>query len=117
MPEPTLIVLRCADLDRSRQFYEALGFRFEAEQHGGGPPHLSAVTKSGLVLELYPASDGHGVGRGTIGDIRLGFAVESSADVLTTLGASGFPVPQPSPAGAPVVVVDPDGRRVELTAG
>ncbi|HEX2731005.1 MAG TPA: hypothetical protein VHM70_05345 [Polyangiaceae bacterium] len=34
-----LLVLRCQDLERSRQFYAALGLVFTSEQHGSGPVH------------------------------------------------------------------------------
>jgi len=47
------VVLRCADLERSRGFYEALGLRLSAEQHGKGPKHY-ASNVGGVVLELYP---------------------------------------------------------------
>jgi catechol 2,3-dioxygenase-like lactoylglutathione lyase family enzyme len=35
------VVLRCADLERSRAFYEALGLTVVPEQHGAGPAHFS----------------------------------------------------------------------------
>jgi len=113
MPEPTLVVLRCADLDRSRAFYEALGFGFVRERHGSGPEHLAAVTRSGLVVELYPATGGTEVGRGTVGDVRLGFDVDSLNDVVTALADAGF-LDAPPPDGT-VVVTDPDGRRIQLS--
>jgi hypothetical protein len=47
------IVLRCADLARSRRFYEALDLHFEEQKHGRGPTHL-ATTLGSVVLELYP---------------------------------------------------------------
>jgi catechol 2,3-dioxygenase-like lactoylglutathione lyase family enzyme len=49
----TLIVLRCADVERAREFYETLGLTLVAEQHGAGPRHYS-TTIGRTVLELYP---------------------------------------------------------------
>jgi lactoylglutathione lyase len=103
VPALPLLVLRVADLGRSRAFYETLGMAFREERHGGGPEHLAASFEPHGVLELYPrreelASD----------DTRLGFRLTNRADVLRALGLA------PS-SGPVVVVVDPDGRRVELS--
>jgi lactoylglutathione lyase len=108
-----LVVLRVADLERSRRFYECLGVRFARERHAAGPEHLAADL-GGTVFELYP--DG---GRGPTAGLRLGFRVpcvdaataaarEAGADVLIT-AADG-------PWGRRAVVADPDGIRVELTS-
>ena len=85
--ELSLVVLRVADLERSRLFYEALGLRFVTEKHGDGPEHLAAECGR-AVLELYPRGDGPS-SAGT----RLGFRV----------------------GGERRVVADPDGHKVELT--
>jgi hypothetical protein len=80
------VVLRCADLDATRIFYEALGLEFMEERHGRGPRHLS--TRLGeAVLELYPATDR--------------FPVDGASVGIVTDG----PVP-----GGPLT--DPDGRHV-----
>ena len=52
-PRLCLIVIRVADLARSRQFYQAIGLDFHEEQHGGGPLHL-ACELAGIVFEIYP---------------------------------------------------------------
>lgn len=54
-PNLSLVVLRCANLDQSRQFYETLGIVFTPEQHGSGPHHYSARLGP-TILELYPAA-------------------------------------------------------------
>jgi catechol 2,3-dioxygenase-like lactoylglutathione lyase family enzyme len=113
-PASTLIVLRCADLTRSRQFYEAIGLSFVEEQHGRGPVHYAATLDSGLVLELYPATRTGQPEGGAVGDVRLGFSVDSATAVVAELQRHGFDVP--SPGSAPTIVVaDPDGRRIELS--
>ena len=104
----TLIVLRCAHLDAARSFYEALGAHFVEEKHGEGPRHYAA-TFGGMTLELYP-------GEADVGT-RVGFAVadvDAAVSTLQALGASVRVAPRDSPWGRRAVVLDPDGRRVEL---
>ena len=70
-----LLVLRCLDLDRSRNFYELFGLSFEQHKHGNGPDHLAHEDERG-VFELYPAkaattSDMTGLGFATTDLARL----------------------------------------------
>lgn len=46
-----LLVLRCADLERSRLFYELLGLRFTRHAHGSGLEHYAHEDERG-VFEL-----------------------------------------------------------------
>jgi lactoylglutathione lyase len=99
----TLVVLRCADLERSRRFYEAIGLTLMPEQHGAGPRHYSArVGKT--VLEFYP--DASGSTRG----LRLGIELVDLAAAVSALARVGV-IPR---SGAPVTIDDPDGHRLEL---
>ncbi len=43
----TLLVLYVTDPDASLRFYTAVGLRFAAEQHGGGPLHYAAQLPAG----------------------------------------------------------------------
>lgn len=70
-----LVVLRSSELDAARAFYEAVGLRFVAEKHGDGPIHLAVTLADGVVLELYMATGGDAVVKGSVGDVRLGFVV------------------------------------------
>jgi lactoylglutathione lyase len=104
-PALVLLVLRCADVDRCGKFYEALGLLFEREQHGNGPRHLSCQMSWG-VLELYPATERFPAECST----RLAFRVDSTTAIEARLREAGLHV-----AGVePDVVLDPDGRRVQL---
>lgn len=78
------IVLRCADIEASRAFYEKLGLSFKKERHGKGFEHYSAYA-GGCVLELYPGS-------GTSG-LRLGLMI---------------------PSGIRGLYVDPDGHHIDV---
>jgi lactoylglutathione lyase len=99
----TLVVLRCADLERSRRFYEALGFTLIPEQHGSGPRHYSARVGE-TVLEFYP--DASGSTRG----LRLGLQLIDLSAAISALADIGVVLR----SGSPVTIDDPDGHRLEL---
>ncbi|WP_437585356.1 VOC family protein [Sorangium sp. So ce1000] len=102
------VVLRCADLERSRRFYEGLGLRFSPEQHGNGPKHYSCEL-GGMVLELYPLSDK------TTSGLRLGLVVSDLDRILESLSALGAAVGAIGSEGnSPVTVLDPDGHQIAL---
>ena len=84
--ELDVIVLRCADLDMTRNFYEDLDIEFNEERHGQGPRHFSTQFGS-AVLELYPANERFPVDQATVGIVTDG----------------------PVPCGP---LTDPDGRHV-----
>jgi catechol 2,3-dioxygenase-like lactoylglutathione lyase family enzyme len=98
------VVLRCADLERSRRFYEVLGLPLVLEQHGSGSQHYSAEI-GGVVLELYPFS-----GQPTSG-LRLGLVVSDLAGLIESLKAMGMLV---SRTDASATVLDPDGHQIAL---
>jgi len=106
----SLVVLRSADVERARAFYEALGLRLTEEQHGDGPRHYSA-TLGTVVLEIYPQTNLDTRG------LRLGLVVrELSASVQAAVREGGRLVridegAQPATA----TVTDLDGHRIELT--
>ncbi len=102
----SLLVLRCCDLEISKHFYEKLGLYFVEEQHGTGPIHYSAYV-DGTVLELYPSQAG-----GPVDATRLGFHVD---DVRGMSKQFRIESTYDGPQGPVYIVVDPDGRKVELT--
>jgi catechol 2,3-dioxygenase-like lactoylglutathione lyase family enzyme len=105
----TLIVLRCADVERAREFYEALGLTLVAEQHGARPRHYS-TTIGRTVLELYPRG-----GSETRG-MRLGLSVSNLAGTLSAVerivGRAVRIEATPTPSA---IIEDPDGHTIELT--
>jgi lactoylglutathione lyase len=107
-----LVVLRCADLDRAREFYSRLGLQFSRHQHGKGPEHWTGEV-GGCVFELYPASSDS---KSTLGT-RIGFRIPNLDKTIAAL--SDFPGALSSPAkdtewGRRAVILDPDGHKVEL---
>ena len=116
-PIVNLVVLRTADLALARSFYEVLGLSFVQEQHGSGPVHLSC-DRGGMVLELYPGKPGQAPERLNAGATMLGFVVESVEVTLEKLNALRINVvtpPKESPWGKRMVVLDPDGRAIEIS--
>lgn len=58
MQQPkTIRVIKAKRLDRTRLFYEALGYTLIEEQHGSGPIHYS-VDFGSCVYVFYPAKSG-----------------------------------------------------------
>ena len=104
-----LLVLRCGNVDRARDFYECSGMTFEKHRHGGGPDHLAAEDAGG-VFELYPATADVAADQ-----TGLGFGVENLPATRAVLISRGFAPGEITdrPWGRTFVVRDPDGRRVE----
>jgi catechol 2,3-dioxygenase-like lactoylglutathione lyase family enzyme len=106
-----LLVLRCADVGKTRAFYESLGLEFSEHKHGDGPVHSGTMDTMGLVLELYPASERNPADR-----CGLGFGSPNLERVIAAMVAAGFEpgTIEKQPWGITFVARDPDGRRVEV---
>jgi lactoylglutathione lyase len=108
-----LIVLRCADIERSRAFYKALGLSLVSEQHDRGPRHYSC-TMGDIVMELYPL----GKSEPTAG-VRLGLRVRDIREVVAAVRAAQvgevLDLTEHGPLSA--VVQDPDGHKIQLDEG
>jgi predicted enzyme related to lactoylglutathione lyase len=105
-----LLVIRSAIPADLAKFYAHFGYDFDYHRHGAGPWHYAA-TMAGLTLEIYPleklqsAPDKH---------LRLGFLVTDVDEMLERMDAEVLSKPTDSEWGRRAVVVDPEGRRVEL---
>lgn len=106
LPSLAYLVLRCADLERSRSFYEALGFAVVSEQHGAGPKH-HACTAGNVVVELYPLGSERSSG------VRLGLCVDDVEALVDAVRSLGGEIVRVDAQGA--LVRDPDGHTVHLT--
>ena len=106
--ELKLLVIRCKDIEKSKDFYEKLKFNFKKEQHGKGPIHYSCCVGN-MVLELYPLLDN------CIDNIRLGFYIDidnidtylsiQNIEIISTYIFNNYKV---------YVIKDPDNRKIEL---
>jgi catechol 2,3-dioxygenase-like lactoylglutathione lyase family enzyme len=108
-----LLVLRVADVAKSRAFYEALGLQLVEERHGSGPDHLSARLE-GSVLELYPASQASPATE----VLRFGLMINDLARTVDqAVLAGGVLVTPPGDTawGKRAVIAAPDGHKIELT--
>ena len=92
----TLLVLYSPRLEECRGFYEDLGLRFAAEQHGQGPRHYAATLADGSVFELYPARPDRETGA-----LRLGLTITGTAAT-------------PPLASGRHLLKDPDGRTIDV---
>ena len=113
----SLLVLRTAQMDKSLAFYRALGLIFVEEKHGSGPVHYSTQIGS-IVMEIYPGEAAAPINSKGGGATMIGLRVDSVDSVLAgiqTLGAQVLTAPSDSPWGRRAVVLDPDGRAVELS--
>lgn len=109
----TLLVLKTRQVEQLRLFYQTLGIELTEEQHEKGPVQLAGRVGD-VVIEVYPLpNDGTPVDS----SVRLGFAVESLADVVQALQGIGTKItaPQKTAWGFQTVVRDLDGRAVELS--
>ncbi len=112
-PKFALLVLKTADTQLLREFYEMLGFEFQEEQHGGGPVHFAAKLGDG-VFEIYPLT---GDDERADATTRLGFTVAGLDRTMQRIQDEGATVLKPAAEtkwGRRAVVRDPDGRSVEL---
>ena len=107
----SLLVLRSSSVERALAFYRALGLECVEEWHGKGPVHYASKV-GGTVLEIYPAG-----APASVRHERVGFRVEDLERVLAAVDQSGGSVESTSlhEGVRRAVVVDPDGRKVELS--
>ncbi len=84
-----LLVIYTERMEECREFYDALGIRFEREQHGHGPQHHTAVLPDGTVFELYPATAGRPIDRRSIS--RCTATRRSSTGQFTVRATSDHP--------------------------
>jgi lactoylglutathione lyase len=104
-----LIVLRCICINKTREFYEKLGFSFQLEKHGAGPEHYAA-SNNGFVLELYPLQNNQ-----MADNVRLGFTVP---DLLSSIKSMPVHKPLFERGGQQFCLFkDPDGRIIECSEG
>ena len=103
------LVLRCSDIDRSQQFYTALGLSFVFEQHADGPGHYASESE-GMVLELYPVD----ATRAISGPSQLAFDGPRFFELIK--GDLPNALGRPRIGSEGLRLVDPDGRVVWMMA-
>jgi lactoylglutathione lyase len=102
----SLIVIRCSDLNSCKNFYEKLGLSFVKEQHGSGPVHYSSILGD-TVFELYPLKSSS-----NIEHTRLGFCLPNVNEIIKSVTPEAI---YENDGRKIYVVVDPDGRKIEIS--
>ncbi len=108
-----LLVLRTEDLKKLAAFYSLFGLEFDYHKHGNSPFHYSAEMGQ-MVLEIYPLAKEQA---NPDLNLRLGFAIDDFDDVILKLKENGTAFvlePKETDFGFMTIIVDPDGRKVEL---
>lgn len=108
-----LLVIQTASMPALAAFYECLGIRLELHSHGGSPMHYSG-NAGGTVIEIYPLAKGQ---EQPDKNLRIGFTIADFDAVIEKLRSEGTvfaAAPAHTAFGYCAVVLDPDGRKVEL---
>ncbi len=111
--EIRLLVVRTPDMPRLADFYTLLGLTFDYHKHGKSPYHHS-TTIGQTILEIYPLAKGQ-----TEADkeLRLGFAVDDFDNTIQLLKDNKIEFlsePMQTDYGFMTIIMDPDGRKIEL---
>src|SRR5262245_24539519 len=112
----SLLVLRTTRIGACLEFYQALGLEMVEEKHGKGPLHYS-FSSNGITIEIYPETQKNFIEIRAERTLRIGFKVESLAatlESLESLGATVLKFPSITKWGHCAVILDPDGREVEI---
>lgn len=111
------IVLFTTRTEECVKLYRALGLTLTEEQHEGGPRHW-ACDLGEVHFAIYGAKKGgDAVARPTGGATQIGFRVEDLGFAFAAAKSAGAEVvaePEDVPWGRRAIVLDPDGRAVEL---
>jgi uncharacterized protein YndB with AHSA1/START domain/catechol 2,3-dioxygenase-like lactoylglutathione lyase family enzyme len=111
------LVLFTNRFEQTVAFYRTLGLALEAETHeDGAPPHF-ACELGPLRFAIYEASSGNAPPARGGGSEILGWEVASLEQTMAkvkAIGASVYSGPETRPWGVRAVVLDPDGRPVEV---
>lgn len=111
--ELKLMVIRTGDPEKLAGFYTLLGLTFDYHKHGNSPYHYAA-TIGHTVLEIYPLAKGQDAADK---HFRLGFGIEDFDNKIAILKENQaiFSVePTQTDFGYMTVILDPDGRKIEL---
>ena len=109
-----LLVIKTANPAKLKAQYEVLGLDFAYHKHGNGPMHYACESEN-LTFEIYPLPKSKPKADNTT---RLGFIVDRLDSLVPQLKADGWIVQSPpshNEWGYSAIIVDLDGRKVELT--
>ncbi|SHM28313.1 VOC family protein [Mucilaginibacter sp. OK098] len=111
--ELNLIVIRTSDPKRLAEFYSLFNLEFAYHQHGNSPFHYSGHIGE-ILLEIYPLTKGQ---ENPDLSLRLGFTLDDFESVIEKLRSTNVVFasgPEETEFGLMAVIIDPDGRKIEL---
>lgn len=111
------IVWTSRRVEKVLKFYRTIGIPLEADKHDGpsDKPHYECDI-GGTHFAVFPSPDEHLEFRSEIPTL-IGLEVDNLDEIIAAISVLGSPIRTPleaSPWGNRVVVLDPDGRPVEL---
>lgn len=102
------LVIKCNDLEKSKAFYEAIGFYPVKEKHGSGVEHYSFAVKD-FVIELYPSN------KRVEGNLILGLEIKISIDeIMQRLKFISYDQELSKNKDGNFSIKDPDGNRINI---
>jgi lactoylglutathione lyase len=102
------LVIKCNDLEKSKAFYEAIGFYPVKEKHGSGVEHYSFAVKD-FVIELYPSN------KRVEGNLILGLEIKISIDeIMQRLKFISYDQELSKNKDGNFSIKDPDGNRIYI---
>jgi len=103
------LVIKCNDLEKSKAFYEAIGFRPVKEKHGNGAEHYSFAVND-FVIELYPSS------KRVEGNLILGLEIKIPIEeVIKRLNSISYHQELSKSKDGNFHITDPDGNRIHIS--
>lgn len=111
--ELNLIVIRTSNPKRLAEFYSFFNLEFTYHQHGNSPFHYGGYIGK-VLLEIYPLSKNQASNDLSL---RLGFMIDDFESVIEKLRSVNVAFafePMETEFGIMTVIIDPDGRKIEL---
>ena len=102
------LVIKCNDLEKSKAFYEAIGFHPVKEKHGSGVEHYSFALNY-FIIELYPSN------KRVEGNLILGLEIKISIDeIMQRLKFISYDQELSKNKDGNFSIKDPDGNRIYI---
>ena len=102
------LVIKCNDLEKSKAFYEAIGFHPVKEKHGSGVEHYSFALND-FIIELYPSN------KSVKGNLILGLEIKTPIEeIIKRLKFISYHQDFSISKDGKFSINDPDGNRIHL---
>jgi catechol 2,3-dioxygenase-like lactoylglutathione lyase family enzyme len=103
------LVVKCNDLEKSKAFYEALGFHPVKEKHGNGAEHYSFAIND-FAIELYPSN------KSIEGNLILGLEINIPIEeIMQMLDSISYEQELSKNKDGKFSITDPDGNRIHIS--